>query len=128
MTSAHVISRGTGRQMRTGDNGKRILTILEPRLAVFPIKQLGNREAQAQVTAAGIVVKTLGTPVGSVIRQHGEAGNRMPVAVIEPVVVDEHPFGKFIPGLALDLDMHIEPSGVTALPCDPHQTVDEALA
>jgi hypothetical protein len=50
-------------------------------------------------------------PVSSfaVVGQHGEAGDRAAVAVVEAVVVGEQAFGEIGIALALDFDMDVDP-------------------
>ena len=71
--------------------------------------------------------KTSGFPMGMLIGQHRHAGYRAAVAVINPVIVDKHPLGKFsLPG-SLYFDMDINPFFVAIEQYHPNQFIDKTL-
>ena len=90
------------------------------------IEQLDDGKLDSRGTTEHAVGESIGPPRGLLITEHRQAYDRLPVAVVDPVVVDKHPFGELSIALILDFDMDENPRFLPILEPDLEELVGEA--
>ena len=70
----------------------------------------------------------IGAPILLFVRQHGEAGQRPVVAVMQAIVIGEHPFGKIRVDLTLHFNVDQHPHFFAACAPDLDQLVGQTSA
>ena len=88
--------------MRSSDQGEGIGIFQQGFDLAGVVQDLDRWEVDADLAAVQLVAVVGGFPAFAVIGQHGQAGDRATIAVVEPVVVGEQALGEG--GIVLALD------------------------
>ncbi len=115
-------------QMRHHHNRKRIVALGKFIPSLGKIQKLHHRKPYTDPATKQLILKTIGPPARSVIRQHRKACHLLVVSIEQPVVVHIHAFCKVRFLFSLNLHMHQHPLFLTILAVNLDQLVHNALA
>ena len=98
-----------GKKVSRGDQCEGVGVFEQGFGLVGVVQELDHGKADADLAAEQLIAKPVRLPVFTFVGQHGQAGNRTAVAVVEAVVVGKQALGKVGIVLTLDFDVDVNP-------------------